>query len=73
MNTEYRGFDYGPLGEDYVLGVQGIIGFSEDGKSFSYQIKLLPNKQYQTLVTNQFRNKNGIRLKPYLIEMTTGD
>lgn len=73
MNPGYRGFDYGPLGEDYVLGVQKVIGFSEDGKSFSYEIKLLPNKQYQTLVTNQFRNKNGIRLKPYLIELTTGD
>ena len=71
MNTENRGFDYGPLGEEQVLKVQNVIGFSEDKKSFTFEIKLEPNKHYQSLVTNRFLSESGIPLKAFLIDFKT--
>ncbi|MFT5437355.1 MAG: hypothetical protein ACI840_002009, partial [Ulvibacter sp.] len=71
MNKETRGFDFGPLGEDNVLRVQKVIGFSEDGKSFSFEVKLEENKQYQSLVTNRFQSISGFPLKPFLIDFKT--
>lgn len=70
MDANSRGFDYGPLGEDNVLSVREVIGFSDDRKSFSYKVQLEPKKRYQCLVTNRF-TANGIPLKPYLIDITT--
>lgn len=71
MNINARGFDYGPTGEKNVLMVQKVLGFSEDKKSFSYEIKLEPNRHYQSIVTERFRNENGIPLKAYLINFKT--
>lgn len=73
MDVNWRGFDYGPLGESNVLSVQKYIGFSEDGKSMSFEIKLEPNKQYQLLLPNSFRNTNGVLMEPYLIDIKTSD
>lgn len=73
MNTNFRGFDYGPTGEKNVLTVQKIIGFSEDKKSFSYEVKLEPNRHYQSVVSERFRNENGIPLKAYLINFKTAE
>lgn len=70
MDANSRGFDYGPLGENHVLRVREVIGFSEDRKSFSYKVQLESKKRYQCLVTNHF-TANGIPLKPYLIDITT--
>ena len=71
MNKETRGFDFGPLGEKGVLMVKKIIGFSDDGKSFTYEIELKPNKRYQSLVSNRFLGINGLPLKPFLIDIKT--
>ncbi|TXD66561.1 hypothetical protein [Polaribacter glomeratus] len=71
MNVESRGFDYGPLGENHVLSVQNIIGFTEDAKSFTFEIALEPDKHYQSLITNRFLSKDGIPLKPFLINFKT--
>ncbi len=71
MNKETRGFDFGPLGEENVLRLQKVIGFSQDGKSFSFEIKLDKNRQYQSMVTNRFLSESGIPLKPYLIDFKT--
>lgn len=73
MDRENRGFDYGPLGESNVMRVSRVIGFSEDGKSFSYEVQLQPNQRYQSLVTNRFCNADGVALKPYLIDIRTGN
>ena len=65
-------FDIGPIGDKNVMWLQKRIGFSEDGLSFSIEIKPLEtNKQYQLLVTDAFLNKAGIPLKPYLINVRT--
>lgn len=71
MNTETRGFDYGPLGEEYVLRVEKVIGFSEDKKSFTFEVALQPNRKYQTVITSNFTNAKGIPLKSFLIEFET--
>ena len=71
MNTERRGFDYGPLGEDHVLSVGKIIGFSKDAKSFSFQVDLKKKQHYQSTITTNFRSIAGHPLKPYLIDFKT--
>lgn len=71
MNKERRGFDYGPLGEDYVLRVEKVIGFSEDAKSFSFEVNLKQNQQYQSTATTNFRSIDGYPLKPFLIDFKT--
>ena len=72
MSKNSSDFDIGPIGDKNVMWLQKRIGFSEDGLSFSIEIKPLePNKQYQLLVTDAFLNKVGIPLKPYLIDIRT--
>lgn len=71
MNKKRRGFDYGPLGEKHVLRVDKIIGFSEDSKSFTFEVQLEQNKHYQSTMTINFRSLTGYPLKPYLIEFKT--
>ncbi len=71
MNKQTRGFDYGPLGADNVLSVQKIIGFSEDGMSFAFEVELKPNRQYQSTVSSNFLSKEGAPLKPFLIDFKT--
>ncbi|QCR24867.1 hypothetical protein C1N53_03340 [Pontibacter sp. SGAir0037] len=71
MNVNTRGFEFGPLGEENVLMIQKVIGFSEDRKSFSFEVKMEPNKRYQSLVSKRFTDEAGIPLKPYLIDIKT--
>lgn len=71
MNTETRSFDYGPLGEAYIYEFKNIIGWSNDNKTFSFEVYVEPNRKYQFVVGSSFRNKNEIRLKPYLVEFKT--
>lgn len=73
MNTTYRGFDFGPLGEANVLKIKRFIGFSQDGKSVSFEIELKPGNHYQLLLTDRFQDNNGKPLKPYLIDFTTSN
>jgi hypothetical protein len=73
MDINTRGFDFGPLGQENVLMVQRVIGFSADKKSFSYEVSLMPNKRYQSLATERFRNAAGIPIKPYLIDFKTSE
>ncbi|MBE7639357.1 hypothetical protein GUB10_03330 [Salegentibacter sp. BLCTC] len=71
MDNRFRGFDYGPLGEQNVLRVHEFLGFSEDQKSLSFRVSLKPNKRYQLTLTNSFRDENGIPITPYLIDIKT--
>lgn len=71
MDVNYRNFDYGPLGENYVLAIHKVIGFSEDGRSITFEVNLQPGKHYQMTVSNGFRNLTGTPLKPYVIDITT--
>jgi hypothetical protein len=71
MNKNYRNFELGPLGENYILRLEKFINFSEDGKSVTFEIKLKSNQRYQILVGERFRSENGLSLRPYLIDITT--
>jgi len=71
MDTRFRGFDYGPLRESNVLRVQKWIGFSEDGKSITFEISLQPDRVYQVKLSNRFYAADGTELAPYLIEFKT--
>ncbi len=72
MNKNSADFDIGPLGDKHVMWLEKRIGFSEDGKSYSFEIKpLVPGMHYQLLVTDAFVNSAGIPLKPYLIDVGT--
>jgi len=72
MDTRFRNFQLGSLGEENVIRIKDFQGFSEDGKSVSFGIeKLEPSKKYQIVVGSGFRNTEGIPLIPYLIEFET--
>lgn len=72
MDTLYRGFDYGPLGPDNVLYMGDLRGWSADGTKLRVGIALAPNRRYQVVLTNRFRDATGTELKPFLIDFSTG-
>lgn len=67
------GVDFGPLGQDYFPKMNPDRYFSEDGRSWTFEADLKPNKHYQILISNNFRKENGVRLKPFLIDFKTGE
>jgi hypothetical protein len=73
MNRDFRGFDFGPLGEKNALFVKKFFGFSNDLKSTIIEVDMKPNTRYQMVVSQNFRSINGLRLEPYLIDFTTGE
>jgi len=71
MDINFRGFDYGPLGEEHIYKFRKLIGWSNNNKTITIEVEIEPNKQYQALITSSFKSKNGDILKPYLIEFRT--
>jgi len=71
MDIERRGFDYGPLGEEAVLRVQKVIGFSEDAKALTIEVNLEKNNRYQCMLTTNFRSNKGYPIKPFLVDLWT--
>ena len=73
IDKRFRNFEIGPLGESNLLKLKKFIGFSEDGKSVSFEIELKPNQHYQIIVGEGFRNEQGISLKQYLVDFKTAE
>jgi hypothetical protein len=74
MEAPYRSFNFGPLGKENSIRIKNYLGFSADGKSILLEIEPLePNKRYQMELGSSFRDKNSVRLKPYLIDIITAD
>jgi hypothetical protein len=74
MLPPYRSFNNGPLGKETSITIKNYLGFSEDGKLLYLEIEPLePNKRYQMELGSSFRDKTSVRLKPYLIDITTAD
>ncbi|TAH09361.1 MAG: hypothetical protein EAZ13_01050 [Sphingobacteriia bacterium] len=71
MNINTRGFEFGPLGENNILMVKKVLGFSEDKKSFSFEVQLEPQKRYQSIISERFRDTSGLPLKAFLIDFKT--
>jgi Predicted Zn-dependent protease (DUF2268) len=64
INDGKRGKDYSP--------VAGVVGFSDDGTSFTLKIDMKPNHEYEFIITDKsFRSKDGYSLKPYEVKFKT--
>ena len=72
MNPRFRGFDYGPLGEDHVIRVTEFVGISDDHRTVTVDVSLRPDHQHQLTLSDQFRDEDGRALIPYTIDVTTG-
>ncbi len=73
LNRQNDGIDFGPLGQDNCPKIKAEKTWSADGKSWTFEADLKPNQHYQILISNNFRKKDGVRLKPYLIDFKTID
>ncbi len=72
LNPRFRGFDYGPLGEDHVLRITRFVGMSPDRRIVTVDIDLRPTHRHQLTLTSQFRDDAGRTLAPTVIDLTTG-
>lgn len=72
LNGRNTGVEYGDLGESAFPKVLDRF-WSTDGKSWTMKVELEPSKEYQILISNNFRTENDIPLKPYLIHFKTGN
>ncbi len=72
VDPRFRGFDYGPLGPYHALRIERVVGLSEDGRRLTVEVNLVPEHRHQTLITSGFRSPEGVRLVPYLMDVTTG-
>ncbi len=72
MNPRFRGFDFGPLGEDGVLRVTSVVGWSNDARTLTIEVELGEGRRHQMVLSGQFRTMDGAALEPYLIELSTG-
>jgi hypothetical protein len=73
MDKRFRNLILGPLGEENLLPVVSVQGFSEDGRSITYGIELKPGRRYQIVLNYQFRSVEGFPLVPYLVDFTTAE
>ena len=72
MNQEFRNFKLGPLGEEALIRVKNVVGFTEDGKSLTVEIEPLEaNKKYQLTIGWGFRSLADVPLTEYLIDIKT--
>lgn len=71
MSPRFRGFDYGPLGEEAAMRIQNVIGWSEDQRTLTVEVELLPDRLHQMTLTSQFRTADGPAIDPYVIEFDT--
>ena len=72
LNGRNTGIDYGPLGEKYFPKISRTDRiWSNDNRTWTINVSLEPNKHYQFVVDNNFRNKEGIPLKPLVVEFKT--
>jgi hypothetical protein len=68
LNGGNTGVDFGDLGQDaFPKGTLNGRHWAENNKSWTIPVELEPNKNYQILISNNFRTEDDIPLKPYLI------
>lgn len=71
MNPNIRNFRLGPLGEDHLIRITDVVGWSDDGKNLTVRIELQSGLRQQLRVTDVFQSAAGYCLEPYLIDITT--
>ena len=64
INDGKRGKEYSPI--------VGVVGFSDDGTSFTIKLDMKPDHEYEFIITDKsFRSKDGYSLKPYEVKFKT--
>jgi hypothetical protein len=64
INNGKRGNEYSPI--------KGVVGFSDDGTSFTLKIDVKPNHEYEFVITDKsFRSVEGYPIKPYEVKFKT--
>jgi len=71
MDTKFSGFQHGPRGKETAIIVDQFRFL--DDKTGVIELLLEPNRFYQLEASTNFRNKEGVRINPYLIEIQTGN
>lgn len=70
LNGYNTGVDYGELGENAFPKVVNRV-WGEDNKSWTLTVELEPKKEYQLLISNNFRTQDDVPLKPYIVHFVT--
>lgn len=70
MSTGYRSTGMGPLGEAAAMRVKDIH-ISDDGRSVTYGVELLPGARYQFVLEEGYRDERLFQLVPYLVDFST--
>lgn len=73
LNGYNTGIDFGPLGEKAIPKIGAERTWLKNATAWTFEADLEPNRHYQILISNNFRTKEGIRLKPFLIDIETAD
>ena len=71
MNKKGYSINNGSRGKDYSP-VTGVVGFSDDGTSFTLRIEMKPDHEYEFLITGlSFKSAEGYPLKRYDVKFKT--
>jgi len=71
MNKKGYSINNGSRGKDYSP-ITGVVGFSDDGTSFTLKIEMKPGHEYEFLITNlSFKSSEGYPLKRYEVKFKT--
>ena len=64
INDGKRGKEYSPI--------SGLVGFSEDGTSFTLKLDMKPDHEYEFIIGERnFKSQNGYSLKTYEVKFKT--
>lgn len=71
MNKKGYSISFGERGKDYSP-IVGVVGFSDDGTSFTLNLDMKPNHEYEFIITDRsFKSSEGYPLIPYEVKFKT--
>lgn len=71
MNKKGYSISFGERGKDYSP-ITGVGGFSDDGTSFTLNLDMKPNHEYEFIITDRsFKSAEGYPLRPYEVKFKT--
>lgn len=72
LNGYNTGVDYAELGAA-AFPVVTAREWASDGQRWTMRVELEPRTRYQFWITQNFRTEEGIPLRPFLVDFTTGE
>jgi hypothetical protein len=71
MSKKGYSISYGKRGKEYSP-IAGVIGYSDDGTSFSVSLDMKPNHDYEFIIADgSFKSAEGYPLRPYEVKFKT--